>query len=1063
MECPACRQQNDRAAERCAACGEPLVPLAAMGERRHMTILFCDLVSSSTLAEMLDPEDLAEVLHSYHSTGAEVIARHGGFVAQYLGDGLLAYFGFPRAHADDATRATRAGLEIVRELADRARNFGGHEVRLSARVGIHSGPVMVKAEADPRVPQAAGHALNVAARLQAVAAPGAVVVSGDTLQLIAGRFVAEELGRLPLKGIEHPVPVHRVLRATGAETRLELAGARGLTPIVGREAESAELAGLWQEAAAGRGKITVVEGEAGIGKSRLLASLRAQGGASHATWLEGRCSPYHQHSAFFPIAMAFASSLDFGPDEGAEARVGKLARALDSVGLGSAENLALLTELLALPARAPASLSAEASRRRLLEILPHWLLALAERRPVVLALEDVHWVDPSTLGLVAGLGAQIASARVLIVLTLRSDAAPALPEIGAVPRIRLAALARESTERMIRSVTGDKALPAEVVRAIADKTDGIPLFVEELTQTLLESGRVKELDDRFELAQDPLQLEVPRTLVDSLAERLDRLGPARHVAQLASVLGREFSYDALSAIAALPPLGLQQALDRLLQSGLVLPREPEGSGSFLFRHALIRDTAYESLTRGERRQLHQRVGETLRADHPETAASQPELLAHHFEAAANPLEAARYRSLAGERALARCAYVEALHHLSRGIALLEQVADAGARRRLELELLTTRGSVFFSTRGYGAEEVERDFARAYELCESLGEDIPLKILNGVWSVRLVRNDREGTQAMIPRFRALAERAADPVSTLTGHSVLGIWSYFRGEFEAALSHMSEAVHHYGTPEFQRFARAYGWDGGIYAYAYRMSSLWLLGFPDRALAARDELLRVAEAAANPYASATAAGYALDLTNHLGDVRSALEQADRLLATAQAQSLPVALAAALCSRGRALRALGETAQALAQLQAGLGIFRMAGVLATYSYYLVYLGEAQLAAGALDAGLATVDEGLGHCQTKLTRFHESQLLRVRGELLQRRGDAAGAEAALASALAIAEAQGARSLALQSALVQAEAWRGAGRTDEARALLAPRYACFDEGHATADLKRAEALLRELA
>jgi class 3 adenylate cyclase/predicted ATPase len=1074
MRCTHCHHENTSDAAACGGCGVSLTihpsgsPAHARAERRHLTVMFCDLVGSAQLAETLDPEDLKDVIHEYREVCNKVIERYGGLVAQYLGDGILVYFGFPRAHEDDAARATHAGLEILAELRSTATCGAGRSVPgLRARISIHSGPVVVLPPAvEGREPQAIGHTMNVASRLQAITEPNSLVVSADTLRLIQGRFDTREVGAQNLKGLANAVVAHEVLRPTGVESRLELASARGLSPFVGRELEVEALLARWEQAKRGAGQVILLRGEPGIGKSRLVQVVRRRLSTEPHTWLEGRCSAYHEHSAFFPVVGVLESALGFEIGDPVEVKLEKLDRALEGLDLSSPEPQSLLADLLFLSpggvSGASLAVSAEVRRRRTLEVLQHGLLTIATRQPVVLVIEDLHWADPSTLGLLTALIDKLPNAAALVVLTFRPEFVPPWAERPHVTQIPLSALEQPQVEALVTAIAGDRVLSKDVVERVAERTDGVPLFAEELTQAVLEASSLRERQDE----KDPTRAtpsDIPSTLRESLMARLDRLGSAREVAQLAAVLGRDFSREVLEAVSSLDHETLAHALEQIEATELLYHRGASPRVTYVFKHALIRDAAYESLMKSTRKKMHSAIADTLEARFPDVAQTNPELLAHHFEQAHRIVEAIRYLNQAADHALARCAYEEADHLVKRALHLVDTLDRGNESKTLELDLLTTLGTIQFSTRGYGAAEVERTFSRAQRLCEELGDQTPFRVLIGVWNVRLARGDREATGALIPRFRQFVERSSDPVSKLVGHAVLGIWTFYRGEFETAHAHMAEAIRLYPHPDARRWARESRWEGALYAFAYDMSSLWILGYAEQARRVRDELLAQAEKAGDPYSRAIAMSYSVSLAHDEGDVDLAERTAETLALLAREQQMPVFLAAASCGRGWALLERGELAQGTAQIQLGLNLYRMAGVIVAYTFYLTYLADAQLRNGNVEAGLAAVDEGLLQCDTGLARFHESQLRRLKGELLLRRGDRDEAEPLLREALEIAQRQGARSLELSAAMSLARFLSNEGRKEAATALLAERYGWFTEGLDTGHLLAARALLDQLA
>ena len=653
---------------------------APEAERRQLTVLFCDLVESTALSSQLDPEDLREVVRAYQTTCAEVIQRFEGHIAQYLGDGLLVYFGYPQAHEDDAQRAVRTGLGIVEAMATLNSSLGQRPgVRLAVRVGIHTGVVVVgEMGSGGRQEQLAlGDTPNITARLQGLAAPDTVVISAVTQRLIQGYFTCHDLESQTLKGVATPLQVYQVVRETEIQQRFDVAAARGLTPLVGREHEVGILRERWAQVQAGRGHIVVLSGEAGIGKSRLVQVVKDEIIGAATLRIEYRCSPYHQHSALYPVITHLERVLALRQDDTQEDRLGKLEEALRPYTLPLTEVVPLLAALLAVPLPAsypPLTLSPQRQRQKTLEALLAWLLALTERQPVLFVVEDLHWIDPSTLEFLTLLVDQGPTARLLTLLTCRPEFQPPWGLRTHLTPMALQRLPQSQVEAMIARVTGGKALPPVVLQQVVTKTDGVPLFVEELTKTVLESDLVRETEEHYELTGPLPPLAIPATLHDSLMARLDRLATVKAVAQLGAVLGRTFAYELLQAVTPLDEASLQQALVRLVDAELLYQRGIPPQATYLFKHALIQDAAYQSLLKSSRQQYHQRIAQVLEAQFPGLVETQPELVAQHYTAAGCAEQAVLYWQRAGQQASDRSANLEAISHLTTGIELLTDPA-----------------------------------------------------------------------------------------------------------------------------------------------------------------------------------------------------------------------------------------------------------------------------------------------------------------------------------------------------------------------------------------------------
>jgi class 3 adenylate cyclase/tetratricopeptide (TPR) repeat protein len=666
------------------------------GERRQLTVMFCDLVGSTPLSEQFDPEDLRDLILPYQHACSEVIARFNGHIAKYLGDGLLAYFGYPQAHEDDAQRAVRAALGIIAAMRRLNAGQGGLPVSLKVRLGIHTGLVVVSEMGGREFREQAaivGETPNTADRLQEIAEPDSVVISGATYQLVRGLFDCEALGARALKGLSVPVQAYCVLRESEAQSRFDVAIQAGLTPLVGRENESAILNERWERAKAGEGQVVLLSGEPGIGKSRLLRAFMENSAAQRGQWLECHCSPYYQNTAHYPIIDVLQRLLGFESIDDASVKLSKLERALSKYDLPVTDYLPLLAPLFSLPVPEEyprLKLTLEAQKEKTHLTIQSWLLSLAERGALVLIFEDLHWADPSTLELLGSLLDRVPTTKLLMVLTYRPEFSPPWPVRSHFVTIALTRLPRAQAEAIMGNVCRGKALPVQVLDQIISKTDGVPLFVEELTKTVLESELLREREDRYELVGPLPPLAIPSTLQNSLASRLDRLGSVREVAQLAATIGREFSHELLRAISPLDDAGLLRAMTVLVDAEVLYRRGVTPQAHYFFKHALIRDAAYESLLKSRRQQIHSRIALILQERFPDLASSQPELVAHHYTEAGLPAQAVPYWQKAGEQAFSRCAFRECITHLTKTLDLLPERAAGLGLDQIQLDELRCR-------------------------------------------------------------------------------------------------------------------------------------------------------------------------------------------------------------------------------------------------------------------------------------------------------------------------------------------------------------------------------------
>ena len=793
-------------------------PPSPDAERRQLTVMFCDLVDSTVLAQQLDPEDYRAVVRAYQEAAVAAIQPFDGYVAQYLGDGLLVYFGYPQAHEDAAQRAVRAGLAIVDAMAPlNTRLAPQYGVRVAVRLGLHTGVAVVgTVGSGARQEQLAmGDTPNIAARLQGLAAPNTVVLSAVTARLLHGVFALEDVGVQQLKGVAEPMAVCRVLGpGEPASDEAEPAPAR-LPFLVGREEELGLLLRRWEQSKAGLGQVVLLSGEAGIGKTALVEVLRAHVAREGYTRIGFRGSPYHTHSALYPVIEHVRRVVRLDRDDLPETALDKLERALQGSRLPLAEVIPLLAALLSVPlpeGRYPAlTLTPQQQRQQTLDALVAWLVEEAERRPVLAVYEDVHWADPSTLEWLGTLVEQAPTVPMLHVLAFRPDFVPPWPPRSHITPLTLNRLERSQVEPLIRNLARDKALPAEVVQHIVTRTDGVPLFVEELTKMLLESGLLREEGPHYVLTRPLASVPIPATLHDALMARLDRLGAAKAVAQLGAVLGREFAYAVLQALESLDEVTLQARLGELVAAELLYQRGRPPHATYRFKHALIQDAAYASLLKSIRQQVHRQVAQVLEAQFPETVATQPELVAHHYTEAGLTEQAIPYWQRAGQQALQRSANPEAVQHLTTALELLATLPEPPVRVQQELDLQLALGPALMATKGIAAPEVEQTYARARALCAQVGDTPQLfPTLRGLWRFYYNQGALSTAQELGEQLMRLAQRAADPVPLREAHEALGMTLFFLGDFVAARTHLEQGIAHI-DPVAQRDLRAPPWRG------------------------------------------------------------------------------------------------------------------------------------------------------------------------------------------------------------------------------------------------------------
>lgn len=1074
--CPTCGTDTPPAARFCGECGGdvsgPAGAPAAEGERRQLTVMFCDLVGSTDLSQRLDAEDLRTVVRAYQEAAARVIEHYDGHIAQYLGDGLLVYFGYPHAHENDGERAIRAGLGIVPAVKaltfDGVREKGGRVPGpLEVRIGIHTGKVVIGTMGGGARSEvlALGDTTNIAARLEASAAPDAVVISADTLRLVPGLFLLRDLGTPALKGIARPIHTYAVVRPTGVRSRLDV-DPRTLTPLVGRERELASLCDRWQQARDGAGQAVAICGEAGVGKSRLLQALRERLAGVPHTWLECRSTPETQGSSFHPLIGLLEQGLAFQPEDDAPTRLLRLEGGIERANLPVAEVVPLIAALLGLPVgeRYPRlRQSAELQRQRTMEALVAWTQALADQQPLVMLVEDLHWCDPSTVEMLGLALERLAARRVLLLMTFRPSFVPP-PAFAAAEQVAVEPLSHDQVATMIANLTHGVSLPDDLIGRIAERADGIPLFVEEMTKMVLESHGVAAADGQPAAPIGLADIDIPPTLQDSLMARLDRLAPGKDVAQLAATLGREFAYELLRAVAVDQEDRLQAGLGQLVQAELLYQRGTLPEASFTFKHALVQDTAYRSLLKSVRQPIHRRIAEAMEEHFPERAAVEPEVVAQHYDRAGLIVEAVdRYRQ-AGERLAQRSANEEAIGHLRRALELAATMPEGRERDRCELTVQIAIGVPIASARGWAHPEYEQIYARARELATRIGEGPELpRLIEAMAAAYLVKGDLHTSAEIAREAMAAARRTGEPFDLLLAHMCCACPFMFAGDFTRALEHFDQAIAIYDPARHAPLAHEVGFDRGIIAHSYAALCHVYQGRLDQA---RD-------LAEHGIALARRTDHQLTLVNALFEAACVYYERRELdlvrartaeeIEVSQRLGFPFWAATGQFFHGRARLAAGDGEGGFAEMQAAMMDLARLGTGIGASSVLLVLAESQRQLGQGAEALGTLALAQAQADALGQHYVDAEILRSHGEiLLDDDGAAAEGEALLQRAMATAHAQGARLWELRAAMSLARLWQRRGRTGDALELLASRYAAMSEGLATESLVAARALLGEL-
>jgi class 3 adenylate cyclase/predicted ATPase len=1028
--------------------------------------MFCDMVASSALSMRLDPEEQGDVIAAFHGCCANEIKSLGGMVAQYLGDGVLAYFGYPTAHENDAERAIFAGLAILKAVGGLRTTA---DVAVQTRIAIGSGVVVVGDLIREGVTQenaAIGETTNLVARLQAIAEPNSLVISPVTHRLVGALFDYRDLGRHTLKGFPEPVHVRQVLGPSKVESRFEAQHQAGTSPLLGRQEELELLLRRWEEVKRGEGRVVLVTGEPGIGKSRIARAFRDRLSPDPHKPLSYFCSPHHQDSALYPQIIQLTRAAGIERDDTTEVKLDKLQSLLLQSSGNIAQDMPLFAALLSIPGgdRYPLpDMTPQRRKQRTLAALLDHMKRLAIRQPILMVYEDLHWVDPTSLELLSLAIEKIADQPILLLATTRPKFSPPWPNYRYTSTLSLNRLDRSDGEALIEGLTRGKSLPPEVVNQIISRTDGVPLFIEELTKTVLESGLLREAADHFELKGPLPPLAIPSTLHASLLARLDRLAAVKDVAQIGAVIGREFSYPLIAAAAAIPENVLRDGLAQLVAAELIYQRGIPPNATYQFKHALVQDTSYASLVGSRRRQLHAQIAKALEEQFPDVVASEPEVLAHHFTAAGLTERGIFFWQRAGQQASDRSANVEAAAYFKVGLELLQQLSDTPARVHQELALQIGLGAALIVTKGHASTEVERCCLKARELCLQVGETPELApTLFGLWRFYIVRTRLKTARELGETLLRLAEH--DPSLSVVAHCALGATAFYSGVLVDSRQHLEEAIQRY-TPNLRSGpAFRIGRDPGVGCLMYAGWALWILGFPDQAAARMHEGNMMAGELSHPFTLAFARFWAAGLSQMRRDVTAVLERAEATLALAAEHGFPHWAALGATMRGWALAMRDRSEEGMAQLGQGIADWRATGATLVVPYVLTLQAEAASLLGHIEEGFRSLDDAQTVLEQHEDRWWEAEIYRLRGVLLLQQPIApeVEAEAWLRRALDVAQSQQAKSLELRAATNLAHLWHAQGKHSMARDLLSPVYRWFGEGFDTIDLKEAKALLAEL-
>jgi len=1060
-----------------ASAAPPLAPSSESirreeAERRQVTVMFADLVGSTALSARMDPEDLREVISAYQKCVADTVRQFGGFVARYMGDGVLIYFGYPQAHEDDAERAVWAALELITAV-------GGIKTHApqKVRVGVATGLVVVghlihSGESEERA--MVGETPNLAARLQGIAEPNMVIIAESTRRLLGDFFQLDDLGERSLKGIAAPVRVWAVLKASSVASRFEALHPADLTALVGRQEQFELLRRRWCKATEGEGQVVLLSGEAGIGKSRLTTALLEALASERPIRLRYFCSPQHTDSAFYPVIGQMERAAGLTREDSSQAKLDKLDELLKQTST-SAQDAALIAEMLSLQndGRHPGlDLTSQQRRQRTMEALIQQMETLAHSRPVLMIFEDAHWSDPTSLELFGRAVDRIRIRSVFLIVTFRPEFQPAWTGQPHVTSLGLNRLTARETAAIIDHIVGNKPLAANIRQDIIERTDGIPLFVEEMTKAMVEAESEGEAQRAAASVPAPA-LAVPATLHASLMARLDRLGPAKELAQTGSAIGREFSHPLLAAVARKPEAELQTALDRLVAAGLLL-RQGEGPyANYLFHHALVRDAAYSTLLREPRRALHARIGETLENQFAEIAENHPELLARHCTEAGQIEKAAALWGKAGLRSAQRSALAEAREQLRRALDQIATLSATPALRHEEIKLQVALITPLLHVSGYAAPETRAAVERAHlliEQAESLGEhpEDPLllfSVLYGFWVANLVAFNGDVMGELAEQFLALADKQGATGPRMMGHRLKGLSLLHTGDIEGGRTHLDRAITLYDPAEHRLLATRFGQDIGAATLSWKSLAYWMLGYPEIALADSEQALRVARELGHSATLMYVLNFSAWTEIFCGNYEAASALVDEFGPLKDQTGSPFWGAWGMMQRGCLLALTGKPADAVQTITSGVAAMRSTGTTMWMPLWLSFLARTDAEIGQFDDARRCIGEAMAAVEKAKERWCEAEVNRIAGEiaLLLPKPEVTQAQSCFERALALAREQQARSWELRAATSMARLWRHQGRRPQYGELLDPVYRSFTQGFGTLDLKQAKAMLEELA
>jgi len=1043
------------------------------GEQKHVTVMFCDMEGFTALSDKLSPEDAYSLMDQVYEILIHKVHNYEGTVNEMTGDGIMALFGAPITLEDAPQRAIRSAYAIHREMTRFSDKFRQKKrlPLIKMRIGIHTGPVVVGTLGnDLRVEfKAVGDTVNLASRVEGLAEPGATYVTEETYKLTEGLFRFESIGEREVKGKEKPIKVYRVIAPSTRRTRFDVSAERGLTPFVGRERELEILLDGFERAKEGRGQAVSIVAEAGVGKSRLLYEFRKAIANEDVAFIEGRSFSYSRNVPYHAVIDTLKSNFDIRDGDGDSEIREKVERGLKLAGAYKASTLPYFLELLSVKDSGidDLSLSPKVRKDRTIEALNRNVLMGSEKRPVVMAIEDLHWIDKSSEERFQALLDCISGVRVFLIFTYRPEFVHTWGGRSYHSQINLNRLSNRESLIMLYHLLRTEDLDKKLEDLTLEKTEGIPFFIEEFVKSLTDLKIIKREDNRCYLARDIQEAIIPAKIQDVIMARVDSLPEgAKGIIQAGAVVGREFSHELIKKITDLQEQELLSHLSVLRDTELLYERGVYPRSTYIFKHALIQEVAYYSLLKGKRQRYHGEIAQVMEEAFPEIAEVQPELLGHHFTEAGLYEQGVDYWYKAGQRAIERSSNVEALAHLNNGLELLKILPESPEHDQRALSLHVVLGSVLIAVKGAGAQEVERTYIRARELCQQVGETTKLfAVLRGLWNCYLVQAELQAARELAEQLLSAAHHQNDPTLLLAAHRALGTTLYFLGEFAEAHTQFTQGIHLYAPLHQTSQAFLAGEDPGVLCLAYDGGILWALGYPSQALQRSHEALSLLQEQSQPLIRAFALVLAAFLHQYRQEVHFTQERAEAAIALSNEQGFPHWVAHGKILRGWALARQKRGEEGIAQMHQGLEVYRGTGAKATHPYSLTLLAEAYGQTGQVEEGLRVLNEASSLVDKHENHFHEAEIHRLKGELLlqQSSDNHTEAETSFQKALDVAQRQQAKSWELRAATSLARLWQSQDKRKDAFDLLAPVYGWFTEGHDTADLKDAKALIDELS